>query len=213
MTVAADFAHRIPEGIADELAAPLLCGGAIGHRSLMLAALKKDQVLGLTGFGASGHQVLQLALALYPGCRVFVFARNPDERALALELGATWAGTTGERPPVPCDAVIDTTPAWSPVVHALRVLAPGGRLVINAIRKEDGDQRALLDLRYERDLWMEKEVKSVANLTRSDVRAFLDLAMRHQLRPAVTTYPFGSANEALMDMKNGRGRGARVLVL
>src|SRR5205814_3624818 len=139
-------------------AAPLLCAGAVGHRSLRLTRLEDGQRLGLTGFGASAHLVLQLARHQYPRSPVFVFARHEAERAFARELGAAWTGDTGERAPEKLDAIIDTTPAWTPVVAALGNLDRGGRLVINAIRKEDGDKAALLGLDYAQHLWLEREV-------------------------------------------------------
>src|SRR4051795_10487731 len=173
MTVAAPFAHPIPEVFSDVEAAPLLCAGAIGYRSLRLAGLEDGQALGLTGFGASAHLVLQVARHRYPNSRIHVFARSEGERAFARELGAAWAGDAREEAPEKLAAIIDTTPAWQPVVEALKNLAPEGRLVINAIRKEERDQSALLALDYPRDLWMEKEIKSVANVSRGDVREFL----------------------------------------
>lgn len=114
-------------------------------------------------------------------------------------------------PPFPCRAIIDTTPAWAPVIHALEVLAPQGRLVINAIRKERDDLRSLLGVDYARHLWMEKEVKSVANITRRDVGDFLTLADKHQLLPTCTAYPFERAMDAIMDLATGQGVGAKVL--
>ncbi|MBS1583199.1 MAG: alcohol dehydrogenase catalytic domain-containing protein [Bacteroidetes bacterium] len=211
MTVAAAFAHPVPERISDLQAAPLLCGGAIGYRSLLLAGVRNGAALGLMGFGASGHQVLQLARVLLPDSPVAVFARRGSERELARALGATWTGDIAERPPFPCSAIIDTTPAWMPVIRALEALAPKGRLVINAIRKERDDQRSLLDLDYARHLWLEKEIKSVANITRQDVRDFLVLADKHRLLPACTAYPFERALEALADLAAGEGVGAKVL--
>lgn len=213
MTAPAAFVHPLPENIPDEKAAPLLCSGAIGYRSLRLAGLQESGVLGLTGFGASGHQVLQLCRTLHARSTVMVFARRTAERELAMALGAAWAGDIGELPPVHCDAIIDTTPAWRPIVQALRALAPGGRLVINAIRKEATDQQELLGLDYPRDLWMEKEIKSVANITRADVREFLRIASQHDLLPQVTTYAFNDAPTALLDLKEGNGEGAKVLVM
>ena len=127
-------------------------------------------------------------------------------------MGAVWAGGTDDRAPEPLAAIIDTTPAWKPIVEALDNLAPGGRLVINAIRKEAGDQGELQRLDYARHLWLEKEIKTVANVTRVDVRACLDLAASIPIRPEVETYPFDTANEALADLKQGRLRGAKVLV-
>jgi propanol-preferring alcohol dehydrogenase len=129
MLVPARYAYPIPEVFSDVEAAPLLCAGAIGYRSLRLTCLRNGQRLGLTGFGASAHLVLQLSRALFPDSPVCVFARNPRERSLALELGAAWAGDTADRAPEPLDAVIDTTPAWKPVVEALGNLRPGGRRV------------------------------------------------------------------------------------
>jgi len=176
MTVSEEFAYSIPAGFSDTEAAPLLCAGAIGYRSLQLAGLKDGRNLGLTGFGASAHLVLKMARHEYPGSAVFVFARNPQERAFAKELGAVWAGNIGDEPPEKMTAIIDTTPVWKPVVDGLNNLEPGGRMVINAIRKEAVDKDYLLKLDYHVHLWMEKEIKSVANVTRSDVREFLNLA-------------------------------------
>ncbi len=156
------YIYPIPAAFSDAEAAPLLCAGAIGLRSLRLAGLSDGGALGLTGFGASGHLVLKTALHLYPQSHVYVFARSTAEREFAESLGAIWTGDTEAAPPVHLNAIIDTTPVWKPVVEALKNLAPGGRLVINAIRKEDGDKDYLLKLDYARDLWMEKEIKSVA---------------------------------------------------
>ncbi|NJD05986.1 MAG: zinc-dependent alcohol dehydrogenase family protein [Methylococcaceae bacterium] len=211
LTAPANFVHAIPEPLSDLAAAPLLCAGAIGYRSLRLAGLTDGAPLGLTGFGASAHLVLLLARHLYPESPVTVFARNPEERTFALELGAAWAGDSGDSPPQPCAAMIDTTPVWTPVLQALRNLAPGGRLVINAIRKEDVDKAAWLDLSYPDQLWLEKEIKSVANVTRRDVREFLALAAEIPLRPEVEEYPLEQANQALYDLKHRRVRGAKVL--
>ena len=129
-----------------------------------------------------------------------------------MEIGADWAGDIGEVPPLPPDAIIDTTPAWRPVIAALEVLKPGGRLVINAIRKESGDKEQLLQLDYARHLWMEKEIKSVANVTAGDVGEFLRLAGKLKLMPQVEVYPFDKANQAIMDLKHRNVKGAKVLV-
>ncbi|MGE3317034.1 MAG: alcohol dehydrogenase catalytic domain-containing protein, partial [Planctomycetaceae bacterium] len=209
---AADFVFPIPEELSDEDAAPLLCAGAIGFRSLSLAGIDNGQPLGLMGFGASAHLVLQLARCQYPNSDVFVFARSDVDRAFAIQLGARWAGSIEEQPPIRPDAIIDTTPAWLPVVSALRNLSPGGRLVINAIRKESTDQSALLRFDYPSDLWIEKEIKSVANVTRRDVREFLMAAARLRLRPEVHRYGLEDANRAIRDLKSGKGIGAKVLV-
>jgi propanol-preferring alcohol dehydrogenase len=211
MCVPEAFAHSIPERFSNTAAAPLLCAGAIGYRALRLAALEDGRSLGLTGFGASAHLVLQMARVRYPNSRVFVFARSERQRRFARELGATWAGDSEETAPETLASVIDTTPAWTPVVAALASLEPGGRLVINAIRKESRDADALRRLDYPRHLWMEKEIKSVANVTRNDVREFLDLAAKMQLEPEVEEFALEDANEALLQLKQGHARGAKVL--
>jgi propanol-preferring alcohol dehydrogenase len=207
------FAYPIPELFADAEAAPLLCAGAVGYRSLRLTQLKNGQTLGLTGFGASGHLVLKLARYQYPQSAVFVFARSEKEQAFARELGADWAGAAEDTPPAAPDAIIDTTPVWRPILEALRILAPGGRLVINAIRKEGVDKDSLLQLDYPQHLWMEKEIKSVANVTRQDVSEFLALAAQIPIKPDVEIFPLSEANRALLDLKNRKIRGAKVLVV
>jgi len=211
MTAAEDFCHPIPPTFSDAEAAPLLCAGAIGYRSLKLTNITNGQSLGLTGFGASAHLVLMLAKHRFPGSKVFVVSRSESERLFARELGAAWAGGTEEAAPEKLAAIIDTTPAWMPVVEALKNLAPGGRLVINAIRKEDADKDALLHLDYPAHLWMEKEIKSVANVTRSDVGEFLELAAEIPIRPEVEEFDLSEANQALLELKNRKIRGAKVL--
>jgi propanol-preferring alcohol dehydrogenase len=210
-TVHENFAYPIPESLSDAEAAPLLCAGAIGYRSLRLAALHDGKNLGLSGFGASAHLVLKMAKHLYPNSKVFVFSRTEGERTFARELGAVWAGSTEELSPEKMHAIIDTTPAWKPVVGAMRNLEKGGRLVINAIRKEEGDKKALLELDYSRDLWMEKGIKSVANITRKDVEDFLKLAAEIPIRPEIQEYTLEEANKALMELKERKVRGAKVL--
>ena len=205
------FVHELPEGIGDLEATPLLCAGAVGYRALMLCELENGQSLGLTGFGASGHLVLQMAAHLYPDSPLYVFARSAKEQVFARELGAHWAGGTTARPPGPVDAIIDTTPAWLPVVAAMEALAPGGRLVINAIRKEAGDRGQLLEIDYDRHLWREKKLCTVANVTRRDVRECLELAVKMPLRPSVECYALEDAGRALLELKQGRIRGAKVL--
>jgi propanol-preferring alcohol dehydrogenase len=211
MTVPAAYAYPLPEVFSDEQAAPLLCAGAIGYRALRLSNLRDGDCLGLTGFGGSAHLVLQLVRHQYPDTEVFVFAREEGAREFARSMGAVWAGDTADRSPKPCQAIIDTTPAWKPVVEALANLAPGGRLVINAIRKEDGDKRQLLELSYHDHLWMEREIKSIANITARDIAEFLDIAAEIPMRPTVETYALEEANRALVDLKRGPVRGAKVL--
>lgn len=211
MVVGETYAYLIPDRFSDVEAAPLLCAGGVGYRSLVLTGLENGQPLALTGFGGSGHLVLQLAKHLYPDSPLFVFARSASERAFARELGADWSGDTEDRPPQLLAAIIDTTPAWKPVLAALERLEPGGRLVINAIRKEAGDAGLLADIRYEDHLWQEKEIKSVANVTHFDLEAFLPVAAEAGLRVETETYALEEANRALAELKRGDIRGAKVL--
>lgn len=211
MTVPEAFAHAIPNALADAEAAPLLCAGAIGYRSLSLTGLQDGQRLGLTGFGASGHLVLKLARHRFANSEIYVFARSEKEREFARSLGAAWAGDTRDEPPAKLDCIIDTTPVWRPVVEALKNLGSGGRLVINAIRKEDLDKKDLLELDYARHLWLEKEIKSVANVARRDVVEFLKIASEIPIRPEVQEYPLEEANRAIVDLKGGSVRGAKIL--
>ncbi len=211
MTVPATSAYCLPQVFSDLEAAPLLCAGAIGFRSLNLTGMTDGQRLGLVGFGASAHLVLQMARHRFPQSEVFVLARSGRERQFARDLGAAWAGDMDDTPPAALHAAIDTTPAWRPVLAALEHLAPGGRLVINAIRKEAGDSALLAAVDYPRHLWLEKEIKSVANITRQDVRDFIDLAAAVPLKPATTPFPLEAANQALGELKNRKIRGAKVL--
>lgn len=211
MTVPAGYSVPIPDTLSDEQAAPLLCAGAIGYRALRLTNMVDGDSLGLMGFGASGHLVLQLAKHLYPHSPVYVFAREQQVREFALRLGADWAGNVAEQPPTRLHAIIDTTPAWRPVVQSLKKLAAGGRLVINAIRKEDRDKEALLEISYHDDLWMEREIKSVANLSRADIAEFLPIAAAIPIKSQVNLYPLQQANEALQALRRGAIKGANVL--
>jgi propanol-preferring alcohol dehydrogenase len=211
MKVRADYAHPIPDAFTDSEAAPLLCAGAIGYRSLRLSNIQDGQNLGLMGFGGSNHLVLKIAKYKFPNTKIFVFSRNPNEREFALSLGAAWAGAIDQSPLEGLDAVIDTTPVWGPVSEALKVMSPGGRLVVNAIRKEESDKEVLSRLDYPSQLWMEKEIKSVANVTRQDVREFLQLAAEANIKPEFQEYDLKDANQALLGMKQGKIRGAKVL--
>ena len=213
MTVRDAYAYPIPDLFSDEQAAPLLCAGGIGYRALKLTGVQDNQHLGLTGFGGSAHLVLQLARHLFPNIEIYVFARDKASREFALSLGATWAGDTSHRAPHLLDAVIDTTPAWKPVVDALPNLRPRGRLVINAIRKEDQDKDYLSTIEYETHLWLEKEIKTVANITHNDIAEFLPLAAEVPIRAEVQAYKLEQANQALRERKAGKIRGAKVLQL
>jgi len=211
MTVPENFAYPIPDIFSDAEAAPLLCAGAIGYRSLRLTNLKNGQNLGLTGFGASAHLVLKMVRHKHPNTKVYVFARSTKEQDFARELGAVWAGNTDDEPPEKLHAIIDTTPAWKPIVEALRNLVSGGRLVINAIRKEETDKETLLKLHYPTHLWLEKEIKSVANVARQDIIEFLKLAAEIPIKPEVQEFSLEEANKALVELKEAKIRGAKVL--
>jgi len=211
MKVHEDFAYLIPDYFTDLDAAPLFCAGAIGFRSLHLTKIQNKQALGLTGFGASAHLVLKLSKYLYPDSEIFVFARNEKERSFALELGAVWAGDIGEAAPDKLSAIIDTTPVWKSILVSLENLKPGGRLVVNAIRKEDIDKSQLLSLQYPVHLWMEKEIKSVANVPKEDVSEFLKVAALAGIKPEIQIYELQEANKALLELKERKIRGAKVL--
>lgn len=206
-----DFCYPIPQEFSDAEAAPLLCAGAIGYRSLRLCDLQDGQALGLTGFGASAHLVLKMVRHRYPHSGIFVFARSEKERGFAKDLGAAWTGDTTDTPPRKLDAIIDTTPVWKPSLEALKNLESGGRLVINAIRKEERDKDVLLQLSYPDHLWLEKEIKSVANVTRRDVSEFLQLASEMHIKPEVQEFALKDANHALVDLKAAKIHGAKVL--
>ena len=210
-TVPGDFAYPIPEVFLDGEAAPLLCAGAIGYRSLRLTGMEDGDNLGLIGFGASAHLVLKMVRRRYPSSKVFVFSRTRAERDFAMELGAVWAGGFNAEPPEKLRRAIDTTPVWGPIVEGLKHLEKGGRLVINAIRKEEADKEALLKIDYARHLWLEKEIKSVANVSRQDVAEFLELAAQIPLKPEFQEYGLEEANKALMELKERKIRGAKVL--
>ena len=211
MTVREDYAYRIPDYFSDCEAAPLLCAGSVGFRALKLAQLTNGEILGLTGFGGSGHLVLLTARHLYPNSPVYVFARSVEEQRFALSLGADWAGDTGDQPPEPPNAIIDTTPAWYPVIAALECLRPGGRLIINAIRKEDKDKALMGTIVYEDHLWKEKSLQTVANVTRADISNFLVVAAEAGIQPEVQIYPLEDANRALHELRARSVRGAKVL--
>lgn len=211
MKVNERYAFKIPDIFGDSEAAPLLCAGAIGYRSLRLACLQDGENLGLIGFGASAHLVLQMAQHKYPHSKIFVFARSHGERAFAAELGAFWAGDIEDEPPEKLNGAIDTTPVWKPIVEGMKKLEKGGRLVINAIRKEEIDKETLLSLNYSEHLWLEKEIKSVANVASRDIREFLDIASAIPIKPEIQEYALQDANKALIELKERKIRGAKVL--
>ena len=210
-TVSETFAYPIPDVFNDLEAAPLLCAGTIGYRSLRLTEMRNGENIGLVGFGASAHLVLQMVQYGYPSSKIFVFARSETERAFAKRLGAYWAGDTSDDPPEKIHRAIDTTPVWGTIVDALKNLEKGGRIVINAIRKENIDKEMLLGLDYPRHLWFEKEIKSVANVTGRDVREFLALAAKIPIKPEVQEFKLEQANQALIELKERNIQGAKVL--
>jgi len=203
--VSEDFAYLIPARFTDSQAAPLLCAGAIGFRDLRLSGIKPEQTLGLFGFGASAHIVIQVAK--YWGCQVYVFTRSEEHRNLAKELGATWTGRAEDVPPQKVKCAIDFTPVGETVPNALRVLEKGGRLVIAVIRKRS----PIPPLDYAQLLWDEKEIKSVANITRKDAEDFLPLAAEIPIIPEVQEFKFEEATDALLLLKQGKIQGAAVL--
>jgi len=207
MVVGQDWACPLPEGLSDAEAAPLLCAGVIGYRTVRLAQVRDGQAVGLFGFGASAHLVLPVLKFQYPACRVFVFTRSPSHRSLASRLGADWVGGSEDTPPEPLDVAMDFTPVGETVARALAVSAPGARLVINAIRKTT----PIGPLDYAELLWHERQICSVANVTRADAEEFLPLAGRMGLRPQVTCFAPEQANEALIALKHGQIDGAAVL--
>jgi alcohol dehydrogenase, propanol-preferring len=212
LVISENFAYHIPEVFNDPVqAAPLMCSGAVGYRSLKLSRMENGKTLGLYGFGAAHHLVIQMAAFLYPGSKKFVISRSPVERELALKLGADWVGDIADRTPEMMDCAIDTTPAWKPLVCALENLQKGGRVVVNAIRKEETDKDFLINMDYPRHLWREKEIKTVANVTRADAEEFLTLAARIHIAPEVQEFRLEEANRAIIELKSGRIRGSKVL--
>ena len=199
-----DYTFALPEALGDIEAAPLLCAGIIGYRSLRLSGIQPGGRLGLYGFGSSAHLAIQVAR--HWGCEVLVFSRSPAEHRLAQELGAAWVGGYDDAPPEPLDAAVTFAPAGSVVISALKALAPGATVAINAIHL-DGIPAFSYD-----DLWLERSIRSVANVTPADAREFLALAAAIPVRTEIETHPLDLANEALIGVARGDVRGAAVLV-
>jgi len=202
-----DCAYPIPDRFTDSQAAPLLCAGVIGYRTLRLADITDGQKIGLLGFGASAHIVIQIIKHKFPNSPVFVFTKTAKHAELAKRLGAVWTGRSGDRPPEKLNKIMDFTPVGECVRDALGVLERGGRLVINAIRKET----PVPPLEYAEYLWLEKEIKSVANVTRADAEEFLPLAAQIPIVPTIEEFPLDQANEVLYSIKHSRLRAAAVL--
>jgi len=201
------FAYPIPQRFSDATAAPLLCAGVIGYRALRLAEVANGEVVGLYGFGASAHIVIQIIKHTCPDSSVFVFTRSGAHRDLARELGADWTGGPDDEPPAKLNKAIDFTPVGETVLHALAASDKGARIIINAIRKTT----PVPQLNYGRYLWHEREIKSVANVTAEDARQFLPLAAEIPIIPRVQEFELAQANEVLISLKKGRIQAAAVL--
>ncbi len=200
-----DFVFALPEGFTDLDAAPLLCAGIIGYRSLRLAGADAGGRLGLFGFGSSAHLAIQVAL--HRGCEVAVFTRSPRERELAARLGAAWTGGYDDPPPWPLDSAVTFAPVGSVVVAALRALAPGATVAVNAIHLDEMPAFSY-DL-----LWQERCIRSVANFTRRDATEFLALAAEIPIRAQVQEFPLAAAGEALDRLAAGEISGSAVLTV
>jgi propanol-preferring alcohol dehydrogenase len=206
MVVHQDFAYPIPAAFSDAEAAPLLCAGIIGYRALRLSEVQPGQRLGLYGFGASAHVTIQVAR--HRGCQVYVFTRREGHRRLARELGAVWAGSAEDTPPATMHGSIIFAPAGRLVPDALRVLERGGTLALAGVT-----MTPVPELDYDRLLYWERTVRSVANFTRQDAAELLQAAAEIPIRTTVQTFPLEAANEALLSLKRSAIDGAGVLVV
>lgn len=203
----ADYVYKVPSGINSAELAPLMCAGAVGYRALKLAGVFSGAKLGLFGFGASAHILIQVVRRLYPDVEVYVFSRSPEHREMARRLGADWVGHPHQdTPPKRLDRAIDFTPVGETIVRAMELLNRGGRLVVNVIRKQTP-----VNLIYEKHLWEEKEIKSVANVTRRDVEEFLEVISKYPVDVQVEEYRLEDVNKALRNLKAARVKGSAVL--
>ena len=207
MTVGEDFAYPIPEQFTNSQAAPLLCAGVIGYRTLRLADIQKGEIVGILGFGASAHIVIQILKFKFPDNPVFVFTRDREHQEFAKTFGAAWTGFSGDQPPQKIDKIMDFTPCGEVIKQALAVMNKGGRLVINAIRKTT----PIPELDYAKYLWEERQIQSVANVTRQDAEEFLPLAAQIPIVPIVQEFELSQANEALLLLNQSKIHGAAVL--
>jgi alcohol dehydrogenase, propanol-preferring len=201
----ADFVFPLPEGLDDLHAAPLLCAGIIGFRSLRVAGVERGERVGLFGFGASAH--LAIAVLQAWKCKVYVSTRGESHRHLAASLGADWVGSEAEKPPVELDRAVTFAPSGDVVIAALSSLRKGGVVAINAIHLDRIPQ-----FDYDKLLWGERQIRSVANMTRDDARDFLRTASEIGLRPKVTKFGLDQANEALLAVKNDSIDGAAAII-
>jgi propanol-preferring alcohol dehydrogenase len=201
-----DFVFRLPDRLDDLDAAPLLCAGIIGFRSLRVAGVEPGDRVGLFGFGSSAH--LTIAVLKAWNCEVYVSTRGASHRALAESLGAKWVGKEADRPPVPLDRAVTFAPSGDVVIAALSSLRKGGVVAINAIHLDRIPQ-----FDYDSLLWGERQIRSVANMTRADARDFLELAAEIGMKPQVTVFPLDQVNEALAAVKSDRIDGAAVITI
>jgi propanol-preferring alcohol dehydrogenase len=204
-TARADFVFPLPNALDDLRAAPLLCAGIIGFRSLRVAGVEKGERVGLFGFGASAHLAIRVLQAW--NCEVYVSTRGESHRKLARSLGAEWVGAERDQPPVKLDRAVTFAPSGDVVIAALSSLRKGGVVAINAIHL---DRMPQFD--YDTLLWGERQIRSVANMTRNDARDFIQIASEIRLRPEVTTFRLEQANEALLAIKNDSIDGAAVII-
>jgi alcohol dehydrogenase, propanol-preferring len=198
-----DYVYPLPEGVRDTEAAPLFCAGIIGYRALRLSGIMPGGLLGLFGFGSSAHLAIQVAR--HWGCEVAVFCHLDSERELAAALGAAWVGGYDDPPPAPLDAAVTFAPVGTVVVSALRATGPGGTVAVNAIHLD-----RIPEFSYDL-LWRERSLRSVANFTRADARAFLDLAVEIPIQPETTVFDLADAGDALRMLDAGAIRGSAVL--
>ncbi len=207
MVIRQDFAYKLPDGFSDLQAAPLLCAGVVGYRALRLADISDGQVIGMYGFGACAHILIQVIKHKFPNSPVYVFTKTQEHIDLAKSLGADWTGNSGDAPPALLDKALDFTPVGECIRDALEVMQRGGRLVINAIRKET----PVPALDYAKYLWLEKEIKSVANVTKADAEEFLPIAAEIGINPTVEEFALEEANEVLLRIKHSQLKAAAVL--
>jgi len=203
--VRSDFIYPLPDTLDNTQAAPLLCAGIIGFRSLRIANTQPGDSVGLFGFGASASQAIQILK--YWNCEVYVSTRGENHRAQATKLGAKWVGNENERPPVQLDRAITFAPSGAVVIRALSSLRKGGIVAINAIHL---DQIPAFD--YDSLLWGERQIRSVANMTRQDARDYLDRASKIGIKPQVQVFSLDQANQALQAVKNETANGPCVIL-
>ena len=203
--VRADFAYRLPEKLKPTQVAPLLCAGIIGFRSLRVAGVQRGEKVGLFGFGSSATLAIQVLQSW--GCEVYVVTRGQNHRETATSMGANWVGKEGDKPPIALDRAITFAPAGKVIVDALSSLRKGGIVAINAIHL---DQMPAFD--YDKLLWGERQIRSVANMTRDDARDFLEIAAELNIRPKTTVFSLDNANEAIAAVRDEKEKGSAVIV-